>query len=223
MGRGVHADAALSVIWQPQPGPQTALLACPIFRPGSFGTFSKDSLAPIQTPLREIGDWALRFLVIGLANTPVRIMTGWGEPMHYRRMIGLFAFLYAFLHLASYVGLEQFFDWRMIAGEIVKRPFIAIGMTAFALLIPLAATSTKGMVKRVGARRWKALHRAVYAVAVLVVIHFYMMIKADFREPIIYGVIVAMLLSIRGFPALRRAARRRAKAVRPPRLSPQAA
>ena len=180
-------------------------------------------MAPIQTLLREIGDWALRILVIGLAITPVRIMTGWGEPMHYRRMIGLFAFFYAFLHLASYVGLDQFFDWRMIAEEIVKRPFITIGMTAFALLIPLAATSTKGMVKRVGARRWKALHRAVYAVAVLVVIHFYMMIKADFREPNIYGVIVAMLLSIRGIPALRRAAGRRAKAVRPPRLSPQAA
>ncbi len=110
-------------------------------------------MAPIQTLLREIGDWALRFLVTGLAITPVRIMTGWGEPMHYRRMIGLFAFFYAFLHLASYVGLEQFFDWRMIAEEIVKRSFITIGMTAFALLIPLAATSTKGMVKRVDARR----------------------------------------------------------------------
>lgn len=177
---------------------------------------------PIQTLLREIGDWALRFLVIGLAITPVRIMTGWGEPMHYRRMIGLFAFFYAFLHLASYVGLDQFFDWRIIAEEIVKRPFITIGMAAFALLIPLAATSTKGMVKRVGARRWKALHRAVYAVGVLAVIHFYMMIKADFREPIIYGVIVAMLLSIRGIPALRRAAKRRARAVRTG-LSPQAA
>ena len=177
---------------------------------------------PIQTLLREIGDWALRFLVIGLAITPVRIVTGWSEPMHYRRMIGLFAFFYAFLHLASYVGLDQFFDWRTIAQEIVKRPFITIGMVAFALLIPLAVTSTKGMVKRVGARRWKALHRAVYAVGVLAVIHFYMMIKADFREPIIYGVIVAILLSIRGIVALRHASKRRANAVGTG-LSPQAA
>jgi len=179
-------------------------------------------LAPIQTLLREIGDRALRFLVIGLAITPVRIMTGWGEPMHYRRMIGLFAFFYAILHLASCIGLDQFFDLRIIAEEIVKRPFITTGMAAFALLIPLAATSTKGMVKRLGARRWKALHRAVYVVAVLAVIHFYMMIRADFREPIIYGVIVAMLLSIRGIPALRRAARRQARAVGAG-LSPQAA
>ena len=108
---------------------------------------------PIQTLLRELGDWALRFLLIGLAITPVRVVTGWGEPMHYRRMIGLFTFFYAVLHLSSYIGLDQFFDWRLIGEEIVKRPFITIGMIGVALLIPLAATSTSGMVKRPGARR----------------------------------------------------------------------
>ena len=106
---------------------------------------------PIQTLLRELGDWALRFLLIGLAITPVRVVTGWGEPMHYRRMIGLFAFFYAVLHLSSYVGLDQFFEWRLIGEEILKRPFITIGMIGVALLIPLAATSTSGMVKRLGA------------------------------------------------------------------------
>ena len=168
---------------------------------------------PIQTLLRELGDWALRFVLIGLAITPIRVVTGWGEPLHYRRMIGLFAFFYALLHLASYIGLDQFFDWRIIGEEIVKRPFITIGMIGMAMLIPLAATSTSGMVKRLGARRWKMLHRAVYVVGALGVVHFYMMIKADFREPIIYGAILAVLLGVRGIVKLRRVAKRRAKAV----------
>ncbi len=167
---------------------------------------------PIQTLLRDLGDWALRFLLIGLAITPVKILTGWGELTRYRRMIGLFTFFYAFLHLASYIGLDQFFEWRIIVEDIVKRPFITIGMIAFALLIPLAMTSTKGMIKRLGGRRWQAHHRAVYVVGVLGVIHFYMMIKADFREPIIYGAILSLLLGFRGFTALRRSAKRRSKA-----------
>ena len=164
---------------------------------------------PIQTLLRELGDWALRFVLIGLAITPVRVVTGWGEPLHYRRMIGLFAFFYAFLHLTSYIGLDQFFDWRIIGEEIVKRPFITIGMIGMAMLIPLAATSTSSMVKRLGARRWKMLHRAVYVVGALGVVHFYMMIKADFREPIIYGAILTVLLGVRGGVGIRRAAKRR--------------
>ena len=183
---------------------------------------------PIQTLLRELGDWTLRFLLIGLAITPVRVVTGWGEPMHYRRMIGLFTFFYAVLHLSSYIGLDQFFDWRLIGEEIVKRPFITIGMIGVALLIPLAATSTSGMVKRLGARRWKMLHRAVYVVGVLGVIHFYMMIKADFSEPIIYGAILAALLGVRAIVTLRRTAKRRRAAMRRAKavgtgLSPQAA
>ena len=177
---------------------------------------------PIQTLLRELGDWALRFLLIGLAITPIRVVTGWREPLRYRRMIGLFAFFYAFLHLASYIGLDQFFDWRIIGEEIAKRPFITIGMAAFALLIPLAATSTKGMIKRIGARHWKALHRAVYVVGALGVVHFYMMTKADFREPIVYGAILAALLIVRGIVRVRSVAKRRAKAVAT-RVSPQSA
>ncbi len=175
---------------------------------------------PIQTLLRDIGDWTLRFLLIGLAITPVKILTGWGELTRYRRMIGLFTFFYAFLHLASYIGLDQFFEWRIIVEDIVKRPFITIGMIAFALLIPLALTSTKGMIKRLGGRRWQALHRVVYVVGVLGVIHFYMMIKADFREPIIYGAILSLLLGFRGFTILRRSAKRRSKA-QGGRLTPQ--
>ena len=167
---------------------------------------------PIQTLLRELGDWALRFLLIGLAITPLKILIGWSKPLHYRRMIGLFAFTYAVLHLASYIGLDQFFEWQLIGEEILKRPFITIGMIGVALLIPLAATSTSGMVKRLGARRWKALHRAVYVVGILGVVHFYMMIKADFREPIIYGAILAALLGVRAVVNLRRGAKRRARA-----------
>ena len=132
----------------------------------------------------------------------------------------LFAFFYAFLHLASYIGLDQFFDWRVIGEEIAKRPFMTICMAAFALLIPLAATSTKGMIKRIGARRWKALHRVVYVVGALGVVHFYMMTKADFREPIVYGAILAALLIVRGIVRVHNVAKRRARAVAT-RASPQ--
>ena len=177
---------------------------------------------PIQTLLRELGDWALRFLLIGLAITPLRVVIAWGEPLHYRRMIGLFAFFYAVLHLASYIGLDQFFDWPLIGEEIVKRPFITIGMIAVALLIPLAATSTSGMVKRLGAQRWKMLHRAIYVIGVLGVVHFYMMIKADFREPIIYGAILAVLLATRAVVKLRRQVKRRTRAAAT-RMAAQAA
>jgi sulfoxide reductase heme-binding subunit YedZ len=117
--------------------------------------------------------------------------------MRFRRMLGLFAFFYLTVHLFSWVVLDQFFAWREIWADIVKRPFITIGMFAFLLLVPLAATSTSGMIKRLGARRWKRLHRLVYPAAALGVVHFFMMVKADVREPLIYASVLAVLLGWR--------------------------
>ncbi len=127
-------------------------------------------------------------------------------------MIGLYAFFYVTLHLTAYVGLDQFFDLAAIWADVVKRVYITIGMAAFLLLLPLAVTSTKGWIRRLGGKRWQRLHRAVYAAGILGVIHFYMMIKADFREPIVYGAILAVLLGWRVATRLRKRAARQAAA-----------
>lgn len=152
---------------------------------------------PIEAVIRFNGDWALRFLLITLAVTPLRKLTGWGAVMRYRRMLGLFSFFYASLHLLAYVVLDQYFAWGAIAVDILKRPFITIGMLTFLMLVPLAVTSTRGMQRWLGGRRWKQLHTLVYPAAVGAVVHFFMMVKADFREPAIYGLILAILLAFR--------------------------
>lgn len=152
---------------------------------------------PIEATIRHFGDWGLRFLLIALAVTPLREITGFSVLARFRRMIGLFAFFYVSLHLAAYVGLDQFFDWAAIWADIAKRTYITIGMAAFALLLPLAVTSTKGWIKRLGGKRWQALHRAVYAAGVLGVIHYFLMIKAGYREATVYAVILATLLGWR--------------------------
>lgn len=161
--------------------------------------WSTDGLGanPIEATTRFLGDWALRFLLIVLAVTPVCMLTAWNWLARFRRMLGLFAFAYAVLHLLSYIGLDQFFAWATIWAEIVKRTYITIGMLAVLCLIPLALTSTKGMVRRLGGKRWQKLHRLAYVAGVAGVIHFYMMVKADVREPLIYGAILTALFSIR--------------------------
>ena len=164
----------------------------------AVSAFSDDLGAnPIEACNRFLGDWALRFLLITLAVTPLREITGRAEFMRWRRMLGLFAFTYAALHVTSYVGLDQFFDWREIWADLRHRNFITVGMIGLVLLVPLAATSTKGMIRRLGGPRWKKLHRLVYPSAVLAVVHFYMMVKADVREPLIYGAVLALLLGYR--------------------------
>ena len=152
---------------------------------------------PIEATNRFLGDWAMRFLLVTLAVTPLRRLFGWSVLMRFRRMLGLFAFAYAALHLSSYVVLDQFFHWADIWADIVKRNFITVGMIAFLLLVPLAVTSTNAMVRRLGGRRWKRLHRLVYPAAIAVIVHFYMMVKADVREPLVYGAIAAVLLGYR--------------------------
>jgi methionine sulfoxide reductase heme-binding subunit len=154
---------------------------------------------PIEAITLETGIWTLRLLVATLAITPLRRLTGWNGIIRYRRLIGLFAFFYAVLHLATYVVLDQFFSWPDILADIGKRPYITVGFTAFVLLVPVAATSTAGMIRRLGGRRWQLLHRLVYASASLGVLHYYwkVNVKGDVLRPIAYAAILAALLLFR--------------------------
>jgi methionine sulfoxide reductase heme-binding subunit len=170
------------------------------------GLFGWLGVNPIETLNRTLGDWALRFLLIALAVTPLRKITGWAALARLRRMLGLFAFFYACLHVSSYVGLDQFFDWHAIGKDILKRRFITIGMIALVLLVPLAVTSTNAMIRRLGGRRWRNLHRLVYGIAPLAVLHFWMMVKADHSRPLLYGMVATLLLGFRAAAAV--AARR---------------
>ncbi len=146
---------------------------------------------------RFLGDWALRFLLIALAVTPIRMLLRWNWVFRFRRMLGLYAFFYVSLHLTSYVVLDKQFFWDEIWSDIVKRTFITVGMASFVMLIPLAVTSTAGMVKRLGANRWRRLHQIVYLIAPLACLHFFMMRKGVQLEPMIYAGIATVLLMIR--------------------------
>lgn len=151
---------------------------------------------PIEELTHLTGTWTLRFLLVTLSVTPVRQLTGINRIIQYRRMLGLFAFFYGCLHFLCYFVLDQFFDLDAILEDIFKRPYITVGFSAFVLLIPLAATSTKKMMSRLG-RKWKKLHRLVYISATLAILHFLWLVKADIREPVIYGVILVILLLFR--------------------------
>jgi len=165
-----------------------------------------DSLGanPIEALSRGLGDWTLRFLLITLLVTPLRRFTGLNWLPRLRRMLGLYTFFYALLHFMSYVWLDQFFDWAAIGKDIVKRPFITVGFASFLLLIPLAATSTNAMIKRLGGQRWRALHRAIYLIAGLAVLHYWWMVKKDITQPAIYAAVLALLLGLRVYWAVRR-------------------
>jgi sulfoxide reductase heme-binding subunit YedZ len=152
---------------------------------------------PIKEAEHFTGRWVLRFLTITLAVTPVRQTLGWNWLQRYRRMFGLFAFAYATLHLAIYFFLDLELVWGDLWADIVKRPYITIGMAAFLLLLPLAVTSTAKMVKRLGGKRWARLHRAVYVVVVLGTIHFWMAVKRDITLPLVFALIFALLLGYR--------------------------
>ncbi|MCW8899817.1 MAG: sulfoxide reductase heme-binding subunit YedZ [Gammaproteobacteria bacterium] len=156
---------------------------------------------PFEVLTRSTGEWTLRFLLLTLAMTPLRQLTGSAWPLRMRRMLGLFSFFYVCVHLSTYLVLDHFFDWDEIIKDIIKRPYITFGMLAFTLLIPLAITSTNKMMKRLG-RRWKSLHKLVYLIAILGVLHFLLLVKADLREPIIYALILLVLLAARLKPTL---------------------
>lgn len=163
---------------------------------------------PIEEITHRTGDWTLRLLLMTLAVTPLRRLTGWSWVIRLRRMLGLFAFFYALLHLVTYLWLDQFFLWAEILHDVIKRPFITVGFAAFVILAALAATSTNAMMRRLG-RRWTQLHRAVYVAAILGVLHFWWLVKADLREPAVYAAVLALLLGLRVVAA---AARRRMRA-----------
>jgi sulfoxide reductase heme-binding subunit YedZ len=188
---------------------------------------------PLSDLTNETGVWTLRFLCITLAITPLRRLSGWNGAIRFRRMVGLFAFFYGSLHFLTYVIADRFAGldfpdgivaWttvrnlvKSVGEDIYKRPFITVGFTAFVSMLPLAATSTAGMIRRLGGRRWNLLHRLVYVTGVLGVIHYWWLVKADVRRPITYGVIVASLLLFRLYWARTRGAKTvadtRAKAV----------
>jgi sulfoxide reductase heme-binding subunit YedZ len=152
---------------------------------------------PIEVITHATGDWTLRFLLITLAVTPIRKLTGQLWLIRYRRMFGLFAFFYATLHFLTYIWLDKFFDLHEMLHDVAKRRFITVGFTAFVLLIPLALTSTAGWIRRLGGKRWQALHRLIYFSAIAGVIHYWWLVKANIREPLKYGAILAVLLGYR--------------------------
>lgn len=158
-----------------------------------------DSLGanPIEYITRDLGTWGLKFLLITLAVTPLRRLTGWYWLLRLRRMFGLFAFFYVVLHFGSYIWWGQYFDWAAIGKDVLKRPFITVGFAAFLMLVPLAVTSTNKMIMRLGARRWQLLHRLVYAIAISGVLHYWWLVKRDVTKPFIYALILAALLAFR--------------------------
>lgn len=189
MDRGTRDRVVYGLVW----------LAC--FAPLlwlAWRGFSNDLGAnPIDRLIRELGIWGLRLLIVGLAITPLARILKQPRLIRFRRTVGLFAFAYVLLHLTNYVVTDQWFDWAAIGKDILKRPFITVGMAAFVLLVPLAVTSTNWALRRLGPVRWRRLHRLTYLIVPLGVVHYYMLVKADHRPPLIYGAIVAALLGWR--------------------------
>jgi sulfoxide reductase heme-binding subunit YedZ len=165
---------------------------------------------PIEFVTRTLGDWALRLLLASLAMTPLRLLFGLSWPLTLRRLLGLFAFAYVVLHFGVWIVLDHFFDWRTMGDDIAKRPWITVGVTALALLCPLAATSTTGMIKRMGGVAWRRLHRLAYVAAVLGCLHYIWLAKKVLVAPKVYAGVLGLLLAIRTWDAARRYLRRRA-------------
>jgi methionine sulfoxide reductase heme-binding subunit len=154
---------------------------------------------PLEFVTRTTGMLTLVFLLITLAVTPLRKITGLNWLIKFRRMLGLYAFFYGFLHLMTYILFDRYFNLKSVPGDIVSRPFIAVGMVAFVLMVPLALTSTKKMIKRLGAKRWNNLHKLIYVAGVAGVLHFWLLVKSDTRLPLTFGFIILLLLAHRLF------------------------
>jgi sulfoxide reductase heme-binding subunit YedZ len=152
---------------------------------------------PIEKITRSTGYWTLVLIMVTLAVTPLRKLTGWHWLTRTRRMLGLFAFFYACLHFLTYLVLDQFFDWDSILKDIIKRPYITVGFPTFLLLIPLAVTSNNALIKKLGGKRWKGLHRLIYVIGVGGVVHYWWLVKKDLTNPITFAAILAVLLGLR--------------------------
>lgn len=192
--------AAKTVLW----------LAClaPLARLLILGLNDGLGANPIEFITRSTGTWTLVGLLATLSVTPLKKLTGLGWLLRFRRLLGLFAFFYACLHFTTYIWLDQFFDLAGIARDILKRPFITVGFSAFILLIPLAASSNQRMMKKLG-RNWQRLHRLVYVIAALGVVHYWWLVKKDISQPLIYACVLAILLAMRlpGFTTSRASGR----------------
>lgn len=171
---------------------------------------------PVEALLHSLGKWGLKFLLITLAITPLRHWTGWGWLVSFRRLLGLFAFFYILMHFVVYFVLDQTLDVTALWEDVIERPYITLGMAGLLMLVPLALTSTRGMMRRLG-RRWKQLHWLIYPAAVLGVWHFYWQVKLDTLEPTVYALILGLLLGTR----LWRWRRRRAQRAQPANVVPQ--
>jgi sulfoxide reductase heme-binding subunit YedZ len=177
---------------------------------------------PISYLTNTLGDWTFRILLASLAMTPLRLLLGWSWPIALRRLLGLFAFAYAALHFGVWIVLDQFFDWPAMWADIVKRPYITVGLAALLLMLPLAATSTTGMIKRLGGRAWNRLHSLVYAIGVLAALHFFWLAKKARTEPYWYALVLAVVLAIRLWDWGRRRLARRQVAAAAPARAPRA-
>jgi len=169
---------------------------------------------PIEFITHQTGDWILIFLMLTLAVTPARKLFRQPELIRFRRMLGLFAFTYAFLHFSTWIGLDKFFDGSEMLHDVRKRPFITAGFSGFLLMVPLAITSTAGWIRRLGGKRWQALHRLVYASALAGVVHYYWLVKSDVRKPLLFAAILALLLASRLVLGLVRKGRAGARDIR---------
>jgi len=174
-----------------------AICLIPLARLAWLGFQNRLGANPIEYITHSTGWWTLALLLITLSVTPVRRLFKMPWLLRLRRMLGLFAFFYVSLHFTTYIWLDQFFDWAEIVKDVGKRPFITVGFSAFVLLIPLAVTSNNALVKRLGARRWQLLHRLVYVIAALGVLHFWWLVKRDITEPFIFASLLALVLIIR--------------------------
>ena len=183
------------------------LALIPLGRLVYWGLIDQLGANPIEKILRQTGYWTLTFLTLTMAVTPIRQWLGWIWMGRFRRMLGLFAFFYSVLHLGTYVILDQFFDWSGILKDIVKRPYITVGFTALVLMIPLAVTSTDGMLRRLGGARWKSIHRWIYVITLGGVIHFWWLVKKDISEPFIFALIYAVSLLLRALVRRKRTIR----------------
>jgi sulfoxide reductase heme-binding subunit YedZ len=192
--------ALKTVVWLVALAPLAQLL---------WGWWTDDlTVNPIEYVTRVLGEMAIRLLLATLALTPIRLLFGVSWPITLRRLLGLFAFFYVTLHFLVWIVLDHFFDWQTMGDDIAKRPWITVGVTALVLLIPLAATSTTGMIKRLGGATWRRLHRLIYVAGVLGVLHYIWLAKKVLVQPWVYAALLAMLLGIRAWSAARKAGHR---------------
>jgi methionine sulfoxide reductase heme-binding subunit len=169
----------------------------PLWQLARKGWLNELGANPIESIERTLGYWTLMFLMVTLSVTPLRRLLGWAWLMRLRRMLGLFAFFYACQHFLAYAALDQFFDGAAIVKDVAKRPYVTVGFLAFLLLVPLAVTSTRRMMQRLGGKRWQRVHRLIYAAAIGGVVHYWWLVKKDISEPVRFALVLAVLLGYR--------------------------